>query len=167
MGLGERPRPMRRVRQVVERSEQKHRIEASVGVREVASVALVRREASGTGEIDVARDEVHDLDPMAVAFEPLGVGAVGAADIEDPRAGPERSPEDLLRAKKLDPAFRGVQACGLIPALVERADLGAPGIGHDEELAIARSPLERWTHRASSSAPLDMPPIGGEPAGQV
>ena len=110
MGLGQRPRPVRRVRQVVEGAEHHHRVDVVVREREVTGVALVRGDAAGTGALDVARDEVHELDLVAVALEPLGMHADGTTDVEDPRVGREGATEDQLGPEELDPTFAGLQA---------------------------------------------------------
>ena len=128
MGLGQRPRPMRRIRQVIERSEHQHRVEAVVLMRKIAGVALLGREPSGTGALDVSRHEVHDLDPMAVALEPLGVDAIGAADIEDLRGGSERATQDLLGPKELDPAFSGFPRQRTVRTRQANASLSAEGL---------------------------------------
>ncbi len=142
--LGQRPRAVGGLGQVVERAEREDGVGARVGEGQLAGVADPRRGDRRAGLrgggrarlVDVQRHRVEQVDLVARARQRQRVGARGAADVEhDGRRGGQEALEQLDGAQELQPAPRG-EAPLLVAAVVEAGDLRVDGHGPERRALL-------------------------------
>ncbi len=75
------------------------------------------------GKLDVERDDVDEVDLVALLREPEGVAAGPAADVEDAGGrGREEAGEELARALAVKLAGAGLEAVGFVAGGVVAGD---------------------------------------------
>ena len=119
--------------EVVERAEHEHGVVVPVRrpSRRASPSSAVIVPARVDRLLDVGRDRVDDVDPVAVGRQPLGVDAGPTPDVENAEgAGRQVAADDLPGAQQLESAPVAPKASGLVGSLVVGDNLvrrpGAP-----------------------------------------
>ena len=135
--------------EVVERTEEQHRVELLIGVRQRSGVAESRRHRETLlgqcgRSLDVARHQIDDLHLVTRLCEPARVHAGRAAHIEDPeRVTRQHAFDDLARAQELELVEAGGDPRGLVVVVLVMVD----DLGIDLGLVHRTTAYERETPR--------------------